>query len=346
MTVGFGIIIRIKSMNIKGVVAMTIKTCWIGTVSGRMSIAAALSAVALAFCSGFALAYDTYYWVDSGDHDMASAANWRLGGATGEAPATFPPTLDTATGGATHPMLRVPGDSTLSLPNSGSLTFNWLGFLDANANCTINLGSVSKTLYMFGGGDASMWIGGNTPSGQRVTLKSGTLARYSGTTRRNNIRMGAAVGNRGVLATFVADGPDARISDMQASLGSGNILFCLTNGATMTSAQGNAVSIDTGVSNAVFRVTGEGTVFAMTDAGKRAFMLGDAAAAVPPVRSGGTVEVLDGAVVSNIYGAVGNNSGWHSAVVDAGRWYACNTLTVGSNANAEHNSLIIRNFSG
>ena len=73
---------------------------------------------AFTMCAGGVLAYDTYYWVDSGNHDMAAAANWRLNSDTGEVPATFPPTLDTATTGATHPLLRIPAGSTLSLPNS------------------------------------------------------------------------------------------------------------------------------------------------------------------------------------------------------------------------------------
>ena len=323
---------------------MAIKMRWNGK-SQTMSIAVALNAAVLAFYSGPALAYDTYYWVDSGDNDMAAAANWRLNSATGEVPATFPPTLDIATGGSTHPLLRIPAGSTLSLPNSNSLTVNWIGVEDAKADCTIDLGSASKTLTLFGGGDASFWIGKNYPNGQKVTLKSGTIQRYAGTTRRNNVRLGGAPASRGALATFIADGTDARLDDMAAVLDSGNVVFCLTNGATMRSSQSNAVAIGTGVSNAVFRVAGSGTLFAMTDKSKRGVMMGDADVANPPVRSGGTIEVIDGGVVSNIYGAVGNKSGYHSVLVDNGKWYACNTLSIGANANAHNNRMVVRNKS-
>ena len=130
---------------------------------------------AVAMCAGDLLAYDTYYWVDSGDHDMAAVANWRLNSATGEVPATFPPTLDTATSGSTHPLLCMPTGSTLSLPNNDTLTVNWMSVQDANAECSINLGAASKILYLFGGGDASFWVGGNYPNGQKATLISGTL---------------------------------------------------------------------------------------------------------------------------------------------------------------------------
>ncbi|MBR2839530.1 MAG: hypothetical protein IKE55_12145, partial [Kiritimatiellae bacterium] len=93
--------------------------------------------VAFAMCAGSLFAYDTYYWVDSGDHDMAAAANWRLNSATGDVPATFPPTLDTATSGNTHPLLCMPTGSTLSLPNNDTLTVNWMSVQDANAECSI-----------------------------------------------------------------------------------------------------------------------------------------------------------------------------------------------------------------
>ena len=300
--------------------------------------------VAFAMCAGGLLAYDTYYWVDSGDHDMAAAANWRLNSAAGEVPATFPPTLDTATSGGTHPLLRMPAGSTLALPNDSSLTVNWMSVQDANAECSIDLGAASKILYLFGGSDASFWVGGNYPSGQKVTLKSGTIKKYAGATRRNNIRLGGAVGNRGALATFTADGVDARIDDMAAVLDSGNIIFCLTNGATMRSSQGNAVSFGTGVDNAVFRVAGEGSLFAMTS-GNRGIMMGDAAPAATPVMSGGTVEVLDGGAISNVYGIVGNRSGYHAALVDNGKWYANNSLAIGSYATSDNNSVTIRNKS-
>ena len=299
---------------------------------------------AFAMCAGGLLAYDTYYWVDSGNHDMAAAANWRLNSATGEVPATFPPTLDTATTGATHPLLRIPAGSTLSLPNSNSLTVNWIVVQDANADCTIDLGSASKTLTLFGGGDASFWIGHNYPNGQKVTLKSGTIQRYSGTTRRNNIRLGAAATSRGKVASFIADGGSARIVDMQAGLESGNVVFCLTNGATFLTSQANAIWHSTGVSNAIFRVAGEGSLFAMTSS-NRGILMGDAAPAATPVRSGGTVEVLDGGAISNTYGIVGNNSGYHSVLVDNGRWYASNGLTIGSVATSDNNSVTIRNKS-
>ena len=199
-------------------------------------------------CASGSFAYDTYYWVDSGDHDMAAAKNWRLNSATGEVPATFPPTLDTATSGSTHPLLSIPAGSTLSLPNNNSLTVNWLGVIDANADCTIDLGSASKTLTLFGGSDAAFWIGHNNPNGQRVVLKSGTISRYTGTTRRNNIRLGAGVTSRGKVASFVADGDSARIVDMQAGLESGNVVFCLTNGATFLTSQANAIWHSTAVS--------------------------------------------------------------------------------------------------
>ena len=308
---------------------------------GMKCIRFALLAAATAHV-GSLFAYDTYYWVDSGNHDMAAAANWRLNSATGEVPATFPPTLDTATSGSTHPLLRVPAGSTLSLPNSSSLTVNWLGVIDANADCTIDLGSASKTLYLFGGSDAAMWIGYNSPNGQKVLFRSGTIAKYDGTVRRNNIRIGAAVGSRGALASFIADGPSARISNMQVSLDSGNVLFCLTNGATHITTANNAIFLSTGVSNATYRVAGAGSLFAMSN-GNRALMIGDAAPANPPVRSGSSFEVLDGGVVSNVYGAVGNNSGWHRAVVDNATWYVNNTIGVGSGANADFNRLEFRN---
>lgn len=294
---------------------------------------------------GRVFAYDTFYYVDSGDHDMAAAANWRLNSATGEVPATFPPTLDTATSGKTHPLLSIPAGSTLSLPNNNSLTVNWLSVQDPNADCTIDLGSVSKTIYLFGGADASFWVGGNYPNGQKITLKSGTIQRCAGTTRRSNIRLGAAPASRGALATFIADGTDARIVDMQAALDSGNVLFCITNGATFLSAQGSAVNIGTGVDNAVFRVAGAGSLFAMTDRNRRGFMLGDSAPAATPVPSGGTVEVVDGGAVSNIWGAIGNNSGYHAVLVDNGNWYAFGNLDIGANATADNNRMVIRNNS-
>ena len=290
-------------------------------------------------------AYDTYYYVDSGDHDMAAAANWRLNSATGTVPATFPPALDTATGGNTHPLLRMPAGSTLSLPDSDSLTVNWMNVQDANADCTIDLGSASKTIYLFGGADASFWVGGNYPNGQKVTLKSGTLQRCTGTTRRSNIRLGGATASRGALASFIADGADARIVDMQTVLDSGNVLVCITNGATFHSAQGSAVTINTGVSNTVFRVAGAGSLFAMTDRNRRGFMLGDPAPAATPVPSGGTVEVVDGGAVSNIWGAIGNNSGYHAVLVDNGNWYAFGNLDIGANATADNNRMVIRNNS-
>ncbi|MBQ2631516.1 MAG: hypothetical protein IJG13_17705 [Kiritimatiellae bacterium] len=310
------------------------------TVGRRVALLTAFT-----MCAGGLLAYDTYYWVDSGDHDMAAAANWRLNSATGEVPATFPPPLDTATSGGTHPLLRMPTGSTLSLPNNDTLTVNWMSVQDANAECSINLGAASKILYLFGGGDASFWVGGNYPNGQKVTLKSGTLQRCTGTTRRSNIRLGGATASRGALATFVADGADARIVDMQAVLDSGNVLVCITNGATFHSAQGSAVNINTGVSNAVFRVTGAGSLFAMTDRNKRGFMLGDPAPAATPVTSGGTVEVIDGGAVSNIWGAIGNNSGYHTVLVDNGNWYACGNLDIGANAKADNNRMVVRNKS-
>ena len=290
-------------------------------------------------------AYDTYYYVDSGDHDMAAAANWRLNSTTGTVPATFPPTLDTATGGSTHPLLRMPTGSTLSLPNNNSLTVNWMTVQDAHAECSIDLGAASKTIYLFGGADASFWVGGNYPNGQKITLKSGTIQRYAGTTRRNNIRLGGAPASRGALSTFIADGTDAHIVDMAVNLDSGNILFCITNGATFHSAQGSAANIYTGVSNAVFRVAGAGSLFAMTDRGRRGFMLGDVAPAATPVPSGGTVEVIDGGAVSNIWGAIGNNSGYHSVLVDKGKWYACNELNIGANAKSDNNRMVVRNNS-
>ena len=296
-------------------------------------------------CVSGLFAYDTYYWVDSGDHDMAAAANWRLNSATGEVPATFPPTLDTATSGSTHPLLRMPTGSTLALPNYSSLTVNWIGVFDANADCTIDLGSASKTIYLFGGSDASFWIGQNNPNGQRVTLKSGTIQKYDGTTRRNNIRLGGAVASRGALTTFAADGADARLVNMAVNLDSGNVLFCITNGATFLSAQANAANIGTGVSNAVFRVAGAWSLFAMTDRNKRGVMMGDAVPAATPVKSGGTIEVLDGGVVSNIWGAVGNNSGHHSVLVDNGNWYACGDLSIGANAKSDNNCMVVRNNS-
>ena len=295
---------------------------------------------------GRVFAYDTYYYVDSGDHDMAAAANWRLNSTTGTVPATFPPTLDTtAPSGNTHPLLRMPTGSTLSLPNNDSLTVNWMTVQDANAECLIDLGSASKTIYLFGGSDASFWVGGNTPNGQKITLKSGTIQRYAGTTRRNNVRLGGSTGNRGALATFIADGADARLVDMAVNIDSGNVLFCITNGATFHSAQGNAANISTGVSNAIFRVAGAGSLFAMTDRSKRGFMLGDAAPAATPVTSGGTVEVVDGGVVSNIWGAIGNYSGYHSVLVDKGKWYACNELNIGANAKSDNNRMVVRNNS-
>ena len=294
---------------------------------------------------GRVFAYDTYYYVDSGDHDMAAAANWRLNSASGTVPATFPPTLDTATSGSTHPLLRMPTGSTLSLPNNNSLTVNWMTVQDANAECLIDLGSASKTIYLFGGGDASFWVGGNYPNGQTITLKSGTIQRYAGTTRRNNVRLGGAPASRGALATFIADGTDAHLVDLTAVLDSGNVLFCITNGATFHSAQGSAVNIGTGVGNAVFRVAGAGSLFAMTDRNRRGFMLGDAAPAATPVTSGGTVEVVDGGVVSNIWGAIGNNSGYHSVLVDNGNWYACGDLSIGVNAKSDNNRMVVRNNS-
>ena len=294
---------------------------------------------------GRVFAYDTYYYVDSGNHDMAAAANWRLNSATGTVPVTFPPTLDTATSGKTHPLLRMPTGSTLALPNNANLAVNWMTVQDANADCTIDLGSASKIIYLFGGADASFWVGGNYPNGQKITLKSGTIQRYAGTTRRNNIRLGAAPASRSALATFIADGTDARIVDMVANLDSGNVLFCITNGATFHSAQGSAVNIGTGVDNAVFRVAGAGSLFAMTDRNRRGFMLGDGAPAATPVTSGGTVEVVDGGTVSNIWGAIGNNSGYHSVLVDNGNWYACSELGIGVNATADNNRMVVRNNS-
>ena len=294
---------------------------------------------------GRVFAYDTYYYVDSGNHDMAAAANWRLNSTTGTVPATFPPTLDTATGGSTHPLLRMPTGSTLSLPNNNSLTVNWMTVQDAHAECSIDLGAASKTIYLFGGADASFWVGGNFPNGQKITLKSGTIQRYAGTTRRNNIRLGGAPASRGAFASFIADGTDAHIVDMAVNLDSGNILFCITNGATFHSAQGSAANIYTGVSNAVFRVAGAGSLFAMTDRNRRGFMLGDVAPATPPVTSGGTVEVVDGGVVSNIWGAIGNNSGYHSVLVDNGNWYACGGLSIGVNATSDNNRMVVRNNS-
>ena len=222
---------------------------------------------------------------------------------------------------------------------------NWLGVIDADADCTIDLGSASKTLTLFGGSDASFWIGHNYPSGQKVTLKSGTIQRYSGTTRRNNIRLGAGVTSRGKVASFVADGDSARIVDMQAALESGNVVFCLTNGATFLTSQANAIWHSTAVSNAIFRVAGEGSLFAMTNRSKRGVMMGDGAPAATPVRSGGTIEVIDGGVVSNIWGAVGNNSGYHSVLVDNGKWYACSTLSIGANATADNNRMVVLNKS-
>ncbi|MBQ6329403.1 MAG: hypothetical protein IJI35_10350 [Kiritimatiellae bacterium] len=309
------------------------------TVGRRVALLTAFT-----MCAGGLLAYDTYYWVDSGDHDMAAAANWRLNSSTGEVPATFPPTLDTATGGSTHPLLRVPGTTTLSLPNDSSLTVNWLGVIDANADCTIDLGSASKTLYLFGGSDAAFWIGHNNPNGQRVVLKSGTISRYTGTTRHNRIRLGAAVASRGNLASFIADGASARLFDFQAALDSGNVLFCLTNGATFSTSQANAIWHTTGVSNAVFRVAGEGSLFTMTS-GNRGVMMGDAAPAATPVRAGGTIEVLGGGAISNVYGIVGNRSGYHAALLDDGKWYAKEALVIGSYPTSDGNSVVMRNKS-
>ncbi len=299
-------------------------------------------------CLGGLFAYDTYYWQDSGDHNLANAANWRLNDLSGQVPQSFPPTLDTATGGSTHPLLRFKGKSELNLPNCDSLTLNWLGFLDANDECLIDLGNISKTLYLFGGGDACIWIGQNNPSGQKVTLKSGTIQRYNGTTRRNSIRMGAVNTHRGALASFVADGEDARIVDMTANLDSGNVLFCLTNGATFLTTQKNAISIASSTSNAIFRVAGEGSLFAMTAPSTRGFMLGDGASST--AISGGTIEVLDGGVVSNTWGVVGNNSGYHSVLIDNGKWYAywqgnIYSLDVGASSTANNNSVVIRNKS-
>ena len=297
-------------------------------------------------CLGGLFAYDTYYWKDSGDHDLANAANWRLNDLSGAVPQSFPPSLDTATSGSTHPLLRFKGKSELNLPNCDSLTLNWLGFLDANDECLIDLGNISKTLYLFGGGDACIWIGLNHPSGQKVTLKSGTIQRYNGTTRRNSIRMGAVNTHRGALASFVADGEDARIVDMTANLDSGNVLFCLTNGATFLSAQKNAISIASSTSNAIFRVAGEGSLFAMTAPSTRGFMLGDGESSA---MSGGTIEVLDGGVVSNAHGVVGNRSDYHSVLIDNGKWYAyCQddvSLYIGAYSTANNNSVVIRNKS-
>lgn len=304
-------------------------------------LASALCAAAAAT----AFAYDTYYYVDSGDHDMAAAANWRLNSTTGETPATFPPSLVTATSGNTHPLLRMPAGSTLSLPNSDALTVNWLGVIDANADCTIDLGSASKTLTLFGGPDAALWVGHNNPSGQKVTLRSGTIQKFSGSTRHDRIRLGATAASRGKPASFIADGTSAHIVNFKAALDSGNVLFCITNGATFLSAQGSAVNINTGVSNAVFRVAGAGSLFAMTDRNKRGFMLGDGKPEDPPVPSGGTVEVVDGGAVSNIWGAIGNYSGYHAVLVDNGNWYAFGNLDIGANATADNNRMVIRNNS-
>ena len=307
--------------------------------------------LALVFCTtmclGELLAFDTYYWQDSGNHDLADAANWRL---NGEVPQSFPPDLNTTITNSTQPLLRFKGKSELNLPNRDSLTLNWLGFLDANDECLIDLGNISKTLYLFGGRDACIWIGDNYPSGQKVTLKSGTIQRCDGATRRSNIRMGAVNTHRGALASFVADGEDARIVDMTANLDSGNVLFCLTNGATFLSAQKDAISIASSTSNAIFRVAGEGSLFAMTVGSQRAINLGGAFPSGTAVKYGGAIEVLDGGTVSNVLAVIGYKSGYHSALVDNGNWYAYgdnnnSSLNIGSNNTSSNNCVVVRNKS-
>ena len=61
---------------------------------------------------------------------------------------------------------------TLSLPNDDGLTLQDLILQKANQEVELGLG-VNKVLKLFGCADAAIWVGGNYPNGQKVTLRSG-----------------------------------------------------------------------------------------------------------------------------------------------------------------------------
>ena len=292
-----------------------------------------------------ALAADSYYWVDSGDHDLMNRSNWRLSNTTGSVPETWPPALDTATTGSTHPYIYVPTSATLALPNHASITLNDLIFNTAGTDSVIDLGSKEKTIKLFGNCDSALWVGQNNPDGERVTLKSGMIMNAAASQRNLAIRLGGAMTTDKRMSGFSVDGPDAVVSNLMVNISSPACEFVVTNGGKAYVGGGNyAIRMNQRMKGSAVRVSGAGSVLHHLTRGNTCFMFGDNITN-PDTTSGG-LEITDGGVVTNANGAIGNRAGNFYVKMDDGTWEG-QTLTLGAAGagTSTNNTLTARNGS-
>jgi len=271
----------------------------------------------VAVLAGSVFAADNYYWHDTeGDHDIANRLNWTKNNQT-TVPDAFPPPLDTATSGSTHPVIDFKTGGLLALSNNTELTLQDMDFMTANTDWTIDLGHKSKTIKLFGDCNAAAWVGGNDPNGHRVTLKRGTLARYQSTQRHASIRLGASRYLNRKTSYFRVDGPDARINGLMADIQSENCEFCVTNGGTVLISGGYGCRMNPRLPNSRYIVSGAGSLL-QASKGVECFFFGDGASN-PDSQAGGLV-INDGGAVAGARGIIGNRSSNFYVLMDNGSW--------------------------
>lgn len=304
------------------------------TLNGLFAL---ICAVAFAEVTG---AVDVYLWQGTaGDGDLANKANWTLNGSV---PETFPPALDTATSGSTHPVFQFDRGGTLALPTQDTLTLQDMVFLGPDTSWTIDLGSREKTLALFGYANAALWLGGNLPDGQRVTVKSGLITRAADAQRNRILRLGAGYTNGTKPSSVTFDGAEAVLSNLVVQVDSPNAVFCLTNGACAFMNESHAFRLNNRTSGGGIRISGEGTVVSQSNAGHNTFLFGDAAPTAD--EAAGILEITDGARVTNANACIGRRGGNFTMRMDRGA-FSGGSITLAEMASSTNNALLVQNAS-